>query len=286
MTPSGSPDGGSCIDDSFVVPVVRVAPQRAAAADKLPARTDAMSYASQRAGGAQGTVAATGVAMEVVMAERAGGRVHRLDGSIETRARALDAARSALGRGEIALLPAEGLYGLHASAHAAASLERLRALKAGPAAGQVVRPFILLIGAPAHALPLVSSLPGCAPAILERVWPAPLTLLLPASDRVAPSLVQDGMVALRCPGQRFLRELLLLLPEPLASTSANRAGEPAPARFESILPDLLAGCGIAVDDGPLAGTGSTIARPEPDGRLTILRAGLWSPEGGSASIDR
>lgn len=217
------------------------------------------------------------------MEERAGAPVHRLDGSLEMHARALDAAHSALGRGELALLPAEGLYGLHAPAHAAASLQRLRALKGGRTA-ESTRPFILLIGAPAHALALVSSLPGCAPAILERVWPAPLTLLLPASSRVPPSFVQDGMVALRCPGQRFLRELLLLLSEPLASTSANHAGEPAPARFESVSADLRAACGVAVDGGSLAGTGSTIARPEPDGRLTILRAGLWSPDRGDARL--
>jgi L-threonylcarbamoyladenylate synthase len=212
------------------------------------------------------------------MEEGAAVRVHRLDGSLETQARALDQVRFALGRGALALLPAEGLYGLHAPAHNAASLERLRALKGGRAA----RPFILLIGAPAHALALVSSLPGCAPAILERVWPAPLTLLLPASSRVPPALVHDGLVALRCPGQRFLRELLLLLCEPLASTSANRAGEPAPARFESVAASVLAACGAAVDDGPLSGMGSTIARPEADGRLTILRPGLWSPENGDA----
>ncbi len=215
------------------------------------------------------------------MDERVAIRVHRLDGTDETKARALDAARAALGRGALALLPTEGLYGLHAPAHDATALERLRALKGG----QLSRPFILLIGAPAHALPLVSSLPGCAPAILERVWPAPLTLLLPASACVPAALVHDGLVALRCPGQRFLRELLLLLSEPLASTSANRAGEPAPARFESVAASLLAACGAAIDGGTLAGTGSTIARPEPDGRLTILRPGLWSPAAGGAAVE-
>lgn len=198
----------------------------------------------------------------------------RLDGTLERRAAALEATARALRAGELALLPAEGLYGLHACALRAEARARLSACKGGASD----RPYILLIGTPAHALPFVSALPGPAAALLETAWPGPLTLLLPASERVAPELQREGRVALRCPGRAFLRELLLLLTEPLLSTSANRAGSPAPRSLETVDPEIRAACSVVVDRGTLNGEGSTVARPEADGRLTILREGAWRPD--------
>jgi len=198
--------------------------------------------------------------------------VHRLGEDPAGRAAALDAAVEALLSGGVALLPAEGLYGLHAAALRPGAAGRLAALKGGPP-----RPFILLVGAPAHALALVDSLPGPAAALIEREWPGPLTLLLPASPLVPGDLCRDGLVALRCPGQPFLRELLLLLSEPLLSTSANRAGSPAPRSLAEVAGEILRGCDVAVDGGELSGEGSTVARPETSGALTILRRGQWRP---------
>ena len=199
--------------------------------------------------------------------------VLRLGDDAESYAAALDAAREALLAGAIALLPSEGLYGLHADAYAADAVARLREIKQDPAP----RPFILLVGTLEHALALVSDLPGPAASLMREAWPGPLTLLLPARAILPPALCAEGRVALRCPGTRFLRELALTLPSPILSTSANRAGQPAPASFEACDPDVIAACGVAIDAGPLAGVGSTLARPERDGSLTVLREGLWKP---------
>jgi len=197
----------------------------------------------------------------------------RLGDDVESYAAALEAAREALLAGEVALLPSEGLYGLHAEAFAAGAVARLRAIKQDPAP----RPFILLVGTLEHALALVDDLPGSAASLMREAWPGPLTLLLPAREIVPPALCAEGRVALRCPGTRFLRELALTLPAPILSTSANRAGQPAPASLEACDPAVIAACEIVIDGGPLAGVGSTLARPERDGSLTVLRAGLWQP---------
>jgi L-threonylcarbamoyladenylate synthase len=201
-------------------------------------------------------------------------QIIRFGETLELHTHALEVASAALRGGEIALLPAEGVYGLHAGAFRPQSASRLDALKSRATA----RTYIVLVATPAHALPLVARLPGAAADILENVWPAPLTLLLPASPLIPPHLVRDGLVALRCPQQRFLRELLLLLEEPLLSTSANESGAPSPRTVDEVAPAIRDACAVVVDAGPLTGIGSTLARPEPDGTLTILRRGLWVPQ--------
>lgn len=169
-----------------------------------------------------------------------------------------------LARGGVAILPAEGLYGLHVCGAPAP----LRALKRE----SEVRPYIVLIASPDQAREYC----GSPPESLADLWPAPLTLLLPATPVVDPALVREGLIALRCPASAFLRDLAAELPGPLLSTSANRAGEPAPASIPDLDPELRAECDLIVDGGPLSGIGSTIARIKPDGLFEIVRAGAWS----------
>jgi L-threonylcarbamoyladenylate synthase len=200
-------------------------------------------------------------------------RIHRLDQGPESYAAALEAARDALLAGELALLPAEGLYGLHGSAAEAGARARARAIKGSAPE----RPFILLVGAPDHALALVSGLPGRAGDLMREAWPGPLTLVLPAAASVPADLRPEGRVAVRCPGARLLRDLALSLPAPLVSTSANLAGAPPPRSLSEVDGAVRDACAVAVDAGVLAGEGSTVVRPEPDGALTVLRPGLWKP---------
>jgi len=191
----------------------------------------------------------------------------------DSQARALSAAARALLRGELVLLPAEGLYGLHAAVLAQGALERLVRLKRTPAG----RGFILLVGTPEQAGRLAARLPGVAAELIGRAWPGPLTLLLPATSAVPPALQPEGLVALRCPGSPLLRELALSLPSPLVSSSANSSGAPPPASLAQITPEIRESCRVVIDGGTLSGRGSTVVRPEEDGRVTLLRPGLWVP---------
>ncbi len=156
------------------------------------------------------------------------------------------------------------------------ALARLRKIKGDPSA----RPYILLVGSLEQAMALVINLPESNERWMREAWPGPLTLLLPAAVNLPEWLVKGGRVAVRCPGRRLLRDLALSLEEPLISTSANRAGGKAPADFKDVEPGVLAACDLAVDAGVLAGSGSTLARVESDGALTILRPGLWVPKDG------
>jgi L-threonylcarbamoyladenylate synthase len=176
--------------------------------------------------------------------------------------------------------PSDTIFGLAAAAHSAAGLERLRLLKGR---GED-RPFILLIDEPARVEQLTHSTPRYVIPWISRVWPAPLTLILKARPD-APGRALDGSVALRCPAQPFTRALVREVAGVMASTSANRAGEPpdrdaaeALARF-GIGPD---GVDAILDAGPGAdpirpGIASTII----DCRETVprlVRVGAVSAE--------
>lgn len=64
-------------------------------------------------------------------------------------------------------------------------------------------------------------------AIAAQYWPGALTLVLPASDRLPPTMnpQKTGTVGLRVPDHPLARHLLGHT-GPLATTSANRSGQP------------------------------------------------------------
>ncbi len=186
-------------------------------------------------------------------------------------AESVEAAARVLTEGGIAVLPAEGVYGLHALASDERALARLRTLKPR----DTVKSYIGLLARPEEAGDWAVMKPE-AQALVRAHWPGALTLVLPAGPRVpAPLRAKDGTVALRCPGNPFLRDVVGRCRGLVLSTSANAPGEPPATRAEGPLSDRA---DLVVDQGVLDGTPSTVIRVER-GRLVLLRAGAVSIEG-------
>jgi L-threonylcarbamoyladenylate synthase len=184
----------------------------------------------------------------------------------------VEEAASALGRDEVVLLPAEGLYGYHVRADRPAALDALQSLK--PREGG--RGWIVLLPEPSPAKPWSAAFSAQAAALARAHWPGPLTLVLPAPPGTPAGLAAaDGTVALRCPGSAFLRAVVAAAGAPLVSTSANRPGEAPPARFEAC---ALRGVSLAVDGGPLSGLPSTVVRVDGS-TVRVLRSGALKVEG-------
>jgi L-threonylcarbamoyladenylate synthase len=184
-----------------------------------------------------------------------------------TRDDAIARAAAALRDGALALLPAEGLYGYHALASSERGVARLQALKPrGEGKG-----WIALVARPADAYRWIASLPGSAAALIQAHWPGALTLVLPASPGVpAPLVGPGGQVALRCPGNEFLRAVVLAAGGLVISTSANAPGEaPAVRLSQTGLPPEIE---LVVDGGDLSGEPSTVVRFEGE-RPIVLRQG-------------
>lgn len=87
-------------------------------------------------------------------------------------------------------------------------------------------------------------------ALARAFWPGGLTLVVRARPSV-PAYMQaaDGTVALRCSASPVVAALIKGCGSPLATTSANTHGAPAPTSFGDVEPEVLAGVDIALDAG-------------------------------------
>lgn len=176
--------------------------------------------------------------------------------------------------GGVALLPAEGVYGLHALASSASAIEKLLAIK--PREG--AKGFIGLIGTPGEAS-RYAAVGDRAAELIARHWPGALTLVLPAAPDVPASMRHpDGTIALRCPGNEFLRRTVQLALGVVVSTSANRPGDPPMTGVAGFLESAV---DLVVNQGELPGTVSTIVSVQGE-VVRVLREGAVRIQTGCA----
>lgn len=113
-------------------------------------------------------------------------------------------------------------------------------------------------------------------------WPGALTLVLPASDRVPQAInpMQTGTVGLRVPAHPLARRILAQT-GPLATTSANRSGQPPLTDMAAIaaqFPQVVIWAEAEADPGLASGQPSTVMRWTGQGWET-LRQGQPRPLG-------
>lgn len=190
------------------------------------------------------------------------------------------AARQAIGRGELVVLPTDTVYGLAADAFSPEAVQRLLDAKGR---GRQSPPPVLVPNTATLAA-LAAEVPAAAAALAEAFWPGPLTIVLLAN----PSLSWDlgdtgGTVALRIPDHELTLELLRET-GPLAVSSANLTGESAARTADAARRMLGDAVAIYLDAGesPGDGTASTIVDGTglgaDGGTLRILREGGVSRE--------
>lgn len=179
----------------------------------------------------------------------------------------LEEMAAALRSGGVLLLPTDTIYGLHALAGDSAAVARLGSIK-----GRDDGKAFVVIGCDIGQLEDLGAVVTPAwRASLEGLWPAPLTGVFALRRPVAASR-GNATLAVRVPALDWLRELLALT-GPLASTSANRSGEPAvesPDQLARELQDALDGI---ADAGPLSGEPSTVVDFTADPPLLLREGG-------------
>jgi L-threonylcarbamoyladenylate synthase len=174
-----------------------------------------------------------------------------LDAAVPSPAH-FDAIATSLGGGGVVLLPTDTIYGLHAVASDADAVQRIVAMKGR----DEDKPLVVLASDLAQLRTLGVELSANAAAVLALLWPAPLTAILPLT-RPLPAARGASSVATRIPAIAWLRDLIART-GPLASTSANRSGEPPlvdPREIDRGLHDKIDGI---VAGSILAGAPSTI----------------------------
>jgi len=177
----------------------------------------------------------------------------------------LDGIAAPLLAGGVALLPTDTIYGLHALADDARGVEKVAALKGRDGD----KPFVVL-GASADQLRSLGVLitPEVR-AVVDELWPGPLTAILPLEKPVAASRGSLSL-AVRIPDLPWLR-LLLERTGPLLSTSANRSGEVPITTPPALAHDLHRALDLVVDGGVLDAKPSTIV--DFSGTPRVLREG-------------
>jgi L-threonylcarbamoyladenylate synthase len=186
----------------------------------------------------------------------------------------LTAAALAIQAGELIVIPTDTVYGVAADAFSPYSVGNLLVAKGR---GREMPPPVL-VSAATTLDALATGLPTYARALVEALWPGPLTLVC----RQQTSLQWDlgdtrGTVAVRMPDNEVALDLLSRT-GPLAVSSANVTGQPAATTADAA--DQMLGPSVAVilDDGPTPGPEpSTIVDVTgPQGR--VLRMGAVSLE--------
>jgi len=172
-----------------------------------------------------------------------------------------------LKRGGVGLLPADTIYGISGLALDKKAVDKIYRLKGR----QYSQPFIVLIADTNQAKKLGLNSKYLEP--LEDIWPAPVTLVVPTSNRT-PDYLHRGTntLAVRVPNDSTLRELINLT-GPLVSTSANPQGSPpaeTAGKSREYFGDQL---DFYVNAGQLSGLPSVVIKYDADGNLVILRHG-------------
>lgn len=186
----------------------------------------------------------------------------------------LDAAVHSVSRGEVIVLPTDTVYGVGADAFSPEAVVRLLAAKGR---GRHMPPPVL-IPSVRTVDGLARDVSAAARALMDALWPGPLTVIVHAQPSLAWDLGEaQGTVALRVPDHGAALALLART-GPLAVTSANRTGQAAATTAEAARAQLGDAVSVYLDagDSPL-GVASTIVDATGP-LLRIVRAGGVSKE--------
>lgn len=180
-----------------------------------------------------------------------------------------------LRNGGVAVLPTDTIYGLHCAATGASAVRRIREIKGrrGKAG------FVLLVSDMEMADRLVDRWPDRARELLARIWPAPLTAILPASGSVDAEFAPNGTVAVRIPAFAELRRCIESVGCPLVSTSVNPSGRKPLTRIRDIMRSVPALDAYISQRGRHATSPSTIV-DLTDAPPRLVRPGryIWPPQ--------
>ena len=178
------------------------------------------------------------------------------------------AAVRALAQGLPIGIPTDTVYGLAVDPFRPGATDRIFAVKRRPRDVSVP----VLVSGVEQALSLAIAVPAPALELMARYWPGALTIVIPARPGLGADLGDDDLtVGVRCPDHPVPLALCAAV-GPLATTSANRHGEPpmtTAAELDASFGDALA---LVLDGGVCAGSPSTVVDCTGE-ELKLLREG-------------
>ncbi|MFC0863019.1 L-threonylcarbamoyladenylate synthase [Sphaerimonospora cavernae] len=162
------------------------------------------------------------------------------------RAEGVAAAKTAVGNGDLVVIPTDTVYGIGCDAFVHAAVNDLLEAKGR---GRDM-PVPVLVGTVKAANALVESLGMYGQDLMDAFWPGPLTLILRANRSLSWDLGDTkGTVAVRMPLHQIALDLLKET-GPMAVSSANRSGMPPATTVEQAEEQLGDSVSVYLDGGP------------------------------------
>ena len=188
---------------------------------------------------------------------------------------ALSKAVDILKEGGIIAYPTETFYALGVKCDLPRSLKRLYELKKRPRE----KAMPVIIGKRTVRSGIVSPewrehIPPFAQALMDRFWPGPLTLLLPAQEGLPEDLTAGtGMIAVRMPGESFALRLTHHAGFPITATSANLSGTPPADSAEMVIHYFGKRIDLVIDGGRTPGGLPSTIVDVSGGKVVMVREG-------------
>jgi L-threonylcarbamoyladenylate synthase len=170
--------------------------------------------------------------------------------------------------GGLVAFPTDTVYGVGALAFDGPAVESIYEVKDRPPEKAIP----VLLGDLDDLDKVALRVPPMALNLATSYWPGPLTLIVPKRLELPAAVSASETVGVRLPDHPVARALLRMA-GPMAVTSANRSGLPAPSLAEEVLAQLGGRIALVIDGGKTPGgmpstvVDCTTAEPQ------ILRAG-------------
>lgn len=148
-----------------------------------------------------------------------------------------------LQKGGVILYPTDTVWGIGCDATDADAVRRVYDIKRRGDS----RSMLVLVDSEAKVKFYVQEVPAVAWDLIE-LSDKPLTIIYDGARNLAPNLIAaDGSVGIRVTREEFSRQLCTRFRKAIVSTSANISGEPVPATFADITPEILEAIDYVVD---------------------------------------
>jgi len=171
---------------------------------------------------------------------------------------------TALKNNQILILPTDTVYGFSAIVSKDSKTDvRIREIKGR----SETKPFIQLIPTPEAIKKYTNQ---SIPEKLLSYWPGPLTIIV---EDLRLQGKEIHTTAFRCPGDKWLRDILSELKEPIYSTSVNRSGNPVLDTQEAIISEFEKEADLIVLDGDKKGAVASTIVTINNGEIKVLREG-------------
>jgi len=171
--------------------------------------------------------------------------------------------------GGIVAVPTDTVYGIAVDATNAEAVERLYRLK-----GRNRQKAMAILVHNAEMLSrLVTRFPEKVEELMEEFWPGSLTMIFPKPAGALAGVSASKTIGVRIPDHNTTLALISMIARPLATTSANLAGQPAATTIEEVINTFGDSLDCLIDSGPAPGLVASTVLSVAETPYKILREG-------------